>query len=200
MKPIRSIPHAAMAVLLAVLVLGGCATKPNVRSDYDHSADFARYRTFNFASPLSTDKLGYSSLVTQELKSAVTTQMEKRGYKLDSTNPDVLLNFSGKLQEKQDIESTPGPYYGYRTGFYGAWPGYGMGNEVYTVNYTEGTLNVDMVDASRMQMVWEGVIVGEIKKEHLKDREATIDKAVAEIFSKYPFQAGTAQPIATAEK
>jgi hypothetical protein len=202
MKTIRTINFATVMVLsvLAVLTQNGCATKPNVRSDYDHSADFAKYRTFNFASPLSTDKLGYSSLVTQQLKSSVTAQMQQRGYRLDPNNPDLLVNFSGKLQEKQEIESAPGPYYGYRSGFYGAWPGYAMGNEVYTVNYTEGTLNVDMVDASRMQMVWEGVIMGEIKKEHLQNREATIDKAVAQIFAKYPFQAGTAQPIATAEK
>jgi hypothetical protein len=200
MKMLRSMTPVAMVVLVATLLQAGCATKPTVRSDYDHSADFAKYRTFNFASPLSTDKMGYSSLVTQQLKSAVQTQLEQRGYRLDTRNPDLLVNFSGKLQEKQDIESTPGPYYGYRTGFYGAWPGYSMGNEVYTVNYTEGTLNVDMVDASRMQMVWEGVIVGEVTKEHLQNREAAIDKAVAEIFTKYPFQAGTAQPIATAEK
>jgi hypothetical protein len=202
MKTNRTMNAATVVVLsvLAVLMQNGCATKPNIRADYDHSADFAKYRTFNFASPLSTDKLGYSSLVTQQLKSSVTAQMEQRGYKLDPSNPDLLVNFSGKLQEKQEIESAPGPYYGYRSGFYGAWPGYAMGNEVYTVNYTEGTLNVDMVDASRMQMVWEGVIMGEIKKEHLQNREATIDKAVAQIFTKYPFQAGTAQPIATAEK
>lgn len=202
MKTIRSMMFAAVVVVsvLGVLMQTGCATKPNIRSDYDHSADFGKFRTFNFASPLSTDKLGYSSLVTQQMKAAVTQQMEQRGYKLDTTNPDLLVNFSGRLQEKQEIESTPGPYYGYRAGFYGAWPGYAMGNEVYTVNYTEGTVNVDMVDASRMQMVWEGVIMGEVKKEHLENREAAIDKAIAGIFTKFPFQAGTAQPIATAEK
>src|SRR5688572_20904152 len=202
MKTIRSLPLAAVVVIsvLGVLMQSGCATKPNVRSDYDHAADFGQYRTFNFASPLSTDKLGYSSLVTQQLKSAVTMQLEQRGYRLDTSNPDLIVNFSGKLQEKQEIESTPGPYYGYRSGFYGAWPGYSMGNEVYTVNYTEGTLNVDMVDARKMQMVWEGVVVGEVKKEHLAKGEATIDAAVAHIFTKYPFQAGTDQPIATAEK
>jgi hypothetical protein len=72
-----------------------------------------------------------------------------------------------------------------------------MGSDVYTVQYTEGTLNVDLIDARTMQMVWEGVTVGEIKQKHLKDREATINKAVSNIFTKYPFQAGTAQPVAT---
>jgi hypothetical protein len=200
MKTIRLLTLFAVLVVAAVsMLIAGCATKPNVRSDYDHSADFAKYRTFNFASPLSTDKLGYSSLVTQQLKAAVTTQMQQRGYVLDP-KPDLLVNFSGKLQEKQDIESTPGPYYGYRAGFYGAWPGYAMGNEVYTVNYTQGTLNVDMVDSTRMQMVWEGVVVGEVTKAALKDREGSINKAVGVIFTQFPFRAGSAQPVATAGK
>jgi len=71
---------------------------------------------------------------------------------------------------------------------------------VYTVNYTQGTINVDMVDTQRKQMVWEGVAVGEVTKEHLKNRDAAIDKAMTQIFAKFPFQAGTAQPITTAEK
>ena len=201
MRSIRLVTFLAVLCLLAMgVVLQGCATHPDVRADYDHAADFANYRSFNFVDQPSTDKLGYSSLVTQQLKTAVTNQMQQRGYKLDPANPDLLVNVSGRLQEKQEVQSSPsmGPYYGYRAGYYGAWPGYA--NDVYTVNYTQGTINVDMVDAERKQMVWEGIAVGEVTKEHLKNREAAIDKAMTEIFAKFPFQAGAAQPIKTAEK
>ncbi|HEU4624532.1 MAG TPA: DUF4136 domain-containing protein [Steroidobacteraceae bacterium] len=188
-------------VLLTGALLHACASKPDIRSDYDHAADFGKYRTFNFVDPLSTDKMGYSSLVTQQLKTSVTNQMQQRGYQLDTTDPDLLVNFSGRLQDKQEVQSSPSmtPYYGYRVGYYGAWPGYA--NDVYTVNYTMGTLNVDVVDARTKNMVWEGVAVGEVTKKHRENREAAIDKAVAGIFAKYPFQAGTAQPVLkTAEK
>jgi uncharacterized protein DUF4136 len=201
MKSIRLVTFIAVLGLLAISVLlQGCASKPDIRSDYDHAADFSKYRTFNFVEPLSTDKAGYSSLVTQAVKTSITNQMQQRGYKLDTTNPDLLVNVAGRLQEKQEVQSSPsmGPYYGYRAGYYGAWPGYA--NDVYTVNYTQGTINVDMVDSQRKQMVWEGVAVGEVTKEHLKNREAAIDKAMTEIFAKFPFQAGAAQPITTAEK
>ena len=196
MKAMRLMTRVAVVVAHALL-MQGCVTKPTVRADYDHAADFSKYRSFNFVAPLSTDKLGYASLTTQQLKAAVTQQLQQRGYQLDA-KPDLLVNFSGRLQEKQSIESSPSPYYGYR--YYGAWPGYSMGSDVYTVNYTEGTLNVDLVDAQNMRMVWEGVTVGEVTKKHLKDREATINKAVGNIFAKYPFQAGVAQPVATAAK
>jgi Domain of unknown function (DUF4136) len=187
----------AALLLTTGLALQGCATKPNVRAEYDHAADFGKYRTFNFVPQLSTDKKGYSTLTTEQLKSAVTHELQQRGYQV-STEPDLLVNFSGRLEDKQSIESSPTGYYGYRTGYYGAWPGYAMGSDVYTVNYKQGTLNVDIVDAKTMRMVWEGVTVGEVTKKHLKDREATINKAVSNIFAKYPFQAGASQPVETA--
>jgi hypothetical protein len=202
MRSIRVVTcFLVMGLLITGALLQGCASKPDIRSDYDHAADFGKYRTFNFVDPLSTDKMGYSSLITQQLKTSVTQQMQQRGYQLDTTSPDLLVNFSGRLQDKQEIQSSPsmGPYYGYRAGYYGAWPGYT--NDVYTVNYTMGTLNVDIVDAQTKRMVWEGVAVGEVTKKHRENREAAIDKAVTGIFAKFPFQAGTAQPVLkTAEK
>ena len=62
------------------------------------------------------------SLGTQMLQNAASREMEARGYRR-ADNPDLVINFKGKLEEKVDIESTPAPYYGagwgYR-GWYGA--------------------------------------------------------------------------------
>ena len=48
---VRSVRHLLVAA--AVLVLAACATGPRITSDVDPSADFARYRTFAFYSPLA---------------------------------------------------------------------------------------------------------------------------------------------------
>lgn len=179
-----------------VTILAACASSPAIKSDYDHQADFSRYRTFGYMSPLGTDKAGYSTLLTERLKDATRGQMEMRGYVYDAANPDLLVNFNGKLQQKAQVTEAPpppmGPYYGYRSGFYGGWPGYGWGDTVY--QYTEGTLNIDLVDARRKQMVWEGVAVGEVQNPDTATSSQNIDKAVAGIFAKYPFRAGVAAP------
>lgn len=179
-----------------VTILAACASSPAIKSDYDHQADFSRYRTFGYMSPLGTDKAGYSTLLTERLKDATRGQMEMRGYVYDAANPDLLVNFNGKLQQKTQVTEAPpppmGPYYGYRSGFYGGWPGYGWGDTVY--QYTEGTLNIDLVDARRKQMVWEGVAVGEVQNPDAATSSQNIDKAVAGIFAKYPFRAGVAAP------
>ena len=136
MKALKMLASGSMVTLLAA-----CASGPTIKSAYDHQADFSRYRTFGYMSPLGTDKAGYSTLLTERLKDATRGQMEMRGYVYDAANPDLLVNFNGKLQQKTQVTEAPpppmGPYYGYRSGFYGGWPGYGWGDTVY--QYTEGT-------------------------------------------------------------
>ena len=174
-------PTLLAAGCLAAL-LSACATGPSIRSDYDQKADFSRYRTFGYMSPLGTDKAGYSSLLTERLKDATRGQMEMRGYVYNTADPDLLINFNGKLQQKTQVTQAPpaiGPYYGYRSGFYGGWPGYGWGDTVY--QYTEGTLNIDLVDARRKQLVWEGVAVGEVRNPEMAASQQSVEKAVARV-------------------
>jgi hypothetical protein len=129
-------------------------------------------------------------------------EMEARGY-ARSDNPDLVINFKGKLEEKVDVESTPAPYYGagwgYR-GWYGSpYGGYG-GTEVTTRRYNVGTLVVDVVDRERRQVVYQGGYEGVVTKKMLENREATIGDAVAQVFAKYPFVAGQSAPVALPEK
>lgn len=183
----------ARIVLLTglALLLAACATGPKVTSDYDRSANFAAYHSFRFHEPLGTDQAGYESLVTQTLKAAVRQEMEARGYTYVETDADLLINFNGRLERRTDISQTPAPtpvYYGYRRGLYGGWGGYAY--ETRVDQYVEGTLNIDMIDAQRKQLVWEGVAVGRVSKKSQEDRQAAIRAAVAEILAKYPFKAG----------
>ena len=173
-------------------LLSACATGPSIRSDYDQKADFSRYRTFGYMSPLGTDNAGYSSLLTERLKDATRGQMEMRGYVYNTADPDLLINFNGKLQQKPGHPGAAGigPYCGYRSGFWRLarlWLGR------YRLSSTEGTLNIDLVDARRKQ-VWEGVAVGEVRNPEMATSQQSVEKAVAQVFSKYPFRAGVAAP------
>ena len=147
----RLLRRLALPATLAAapLVVAACASGPEVRADYDHSADFGRYRTYGFvsqaaASPISGPE--FTSLALQTIQSAAAREMESRGYRPSST-PDLLLDFNGKLEERTDIESTPVPMYGPGWG-YGGWNGapWGGGQGVTTRHYKVGTLVMDIVD------------------------------------------------------
>ena len=177
-----------VTLAIAALMLAGCASGPEVRANYDQGVDFSAYRTFGFFETLGTDASGYESLVTQTLKSAVRREMEARGYTYAETGADLLINFNAKLAQQTRVSQSPSMYYGYRRGYYGGWGGYGY--DTHVQQYVEGTLNIDLVDARRKQLVWEGVAVGRVTDKQREQRQAAINAAVAEIFSKYPFRAG----------
>ena len=183
-------------VAASLLALAGCASAPDVRVDYDRTADFTRYKTFGFASPLGTDRGGYQSVVSQHLKAATQREMEARGMRLDANAPELLVNFSATLSDKLRVTTAPTMatgvgmgrgYYGYRTGMYTAWPMYA--DQTVVTQYKEGTLNVDVVDAARKQLVWESVVSDSVTQKMLDNVQAAIDAAVAAAFAKYPIPA-----------
>jgi hypothetical protein len=184
-------------ILFAALLWSGlaaCVTAPSLRSDYDRQADFAQFHTFGYMSTLGTDRAGYSSLLTERLKTATRRQMEMRGYRYVASNPDLLINFNGKLEEKTQVIPGPspiGPYFSYRSGSYTGWPDYGFGGHIFP--YTVGILNIDLIDARRQQLVWEGVLEGEVQNLDSIDTPEKVEQNVAQIFSQYPFRAGSAQ-------
>ena len=190
---------AVAGVAVAVLV-AGCASGPDIRGDYDRTADFGKYRTYGFVSQAGTDPTESKSLSMQIMQSAASREMESRGYTRSDT-PDLVVNFKGKLEEKADIESTPAPYYGAGWGYggmrggYGGYGGYG-GSEVTTHRYKVGTLVMDVVDREKRQVVYQGGVEDVVSKKMLENREQSITNAVAHIFSRYPFVAGQSAPVA----
>ena len=189
----------ALAMLGAVLVAAGCESGPRVRAERDKTVDFSQYRTFAFADPLGTDRAGYQTMVSQYLKAATQRELEARGLRLVEADPQTLVNFNGKLSEKFRTTTVPssaitfgyghGGYYGYRTGIYTTWPLYAP--ETRVDSYSEGTLNVDIIDAAKKQMIWEGVAVGRVTDETMENLQPKINEAVAAIFVNYPIKSAS---------
>lgn len=180
------------ALIAFVLLLAGCASVPQVTTDTDPSADFSRYRTFAFHDPLAVESRGYTTPASSIMRAAAKREMEARGYVFDLAAPDLLVNINATLEEKIDVYPSYwgyGGYYGYRGGYYWGAPYFWDDN---TYEYTEGTLNIDLVDAHQKRLVWEGVAVGRISRMQAAERAQRINGTMAEIFAHYPHQAGSA--------
>jgi hypothetical protein len=178
-------------IAIAVIVMAtGCASSPNTYSNKDSNTDFTRYKTFGYFSTLSTDNEQYESLVSNFLKVAVAQEMDKRGLTY-AEDPDIKVNFYINTKEKIRTRNVPttSAYYGYRDPFYDPWMGYG-GYETRVDQYTEGTLNIDVVDASTDKLIWEGFVVGRVTDEAVRNLEETIDKAVAVVMADFPIMPG----------
>ena len=192
--------------LLGILALAagasGCASD-SIRSDYDPEADFSQYATYNFFADAGPESTNYQSFFSQYMVTAITKEMESRGY-TKSNDPDLLVNFNAILREKTDVRTTPAPmygggYYGYRGGFYDPWGGYGYAEQTHVSQYTEGTFNIDLVDARRKKLVWEAVGEGRVSQEDLENLEEAVNEGVPKYFAKYPFTAGSGVPVTPAK-
>lgn len=182
-------------VLVAAALLVACASGPKIKSDYDRSVDFSQYRTYGFFSPLGIEGPNYSTIYGSVFRDAISREMEARGYR-KSEQPDLLINVSAHLQDKTKVTTTTDPfptygYYGYRRGFYSPWYGYNYGTTTHVSQYTEGTVNIDVVDAEAKKMIWEGVAVGRLKENRTNEEvRQAINDGVAKMFAGYPATAG----------
>jgi hypothetical protein len=175
------------ALTLAAVLLAGCETGPQVRSITEPGANLAAYRTFSFAAQPGTNRGGNVTPLTTFFETAIAREMTARGYQQVDSGGDLLVNFNARVTEKADIQSTPGPYYGY--GYYGYRGGMYSGPEVQTVRYKVGTANIDVVDAKRKVVVWEGVADQELTSDVMRNPEPAVANAVAKMFSQFPGRA-----------
>jgi Domain of unknown function (DUF4136) len=179
-------------------ILAGCAGGPNVRTSVDAAVDFGAFRTFGFVEQLGTDRGEYASLVTRALKATVTAEMEKRGYH-PAENPDLLINFQGHSEDKQQAEGMvlgAGFHRGF--GFGGRYGGdYSCWRDVRDV--TQGTLNIDVVDRAKKVAVWEGTVVRELTDAEKKDLVKSLPALAAVVFQAYPYVAGQTAPVVPAK-
>jgi len=184
-----------LGVAAASVALVACATGPRTYSSQNPQADFSSYRTYSYVAQLGTDEPDApTSLLTQFLKGAIDRELQARGYTYVEDGGDLLVNFYVETQEKLESRASlsRGPsvgfgYYAYRRGFYVGWREY-LDSDI--SQYTEGTLNIDLADAARGELVWEGIAIGRVTEEARRDVQAAIDAVVPQIFERYPYRNG----------
>ena len=172
-----SLPAACLCVALPALLAAGCASSPEIRLDRNPTVDLHSFRSFAFFEPVSTDKSLYTTIISGRLKNATRSELERRNYVYDEKNPDLRVNFSLNVMDRQEIRSTPsGGFFASRLGLH----------DIDTVNYRQGTLSVDVVDAHKQALVWQGVAEGRISRKSVDNPGPAVDKVVGEMFTGFP--------------
>jgi Domain of unknown function (DUF4136) len=191
--PQRILRCSALLVFGAALL--ACATpQPEIRTRAAPDAVYSSYSTFGFPEQTGTDRGGYSTIVTDYFKQAVRDQMQQRGFRYVEASPDLIVNFYANVRERTEVRTRPGVghgYYGYRFGLYDVWPLYN--DNVESVTYPVGTANIDIVDAKRKQLIWEGIAEGRISDKAMDQPRETIASVVAQVFQRFNGRAGAVE-------
>lgn len=188
MKPRKHYPYLLLACsLLGLALVSSCTTGPTIRSNVDESVDFHRFRTFAFLNPLGTDREGYQTLISQQLVSSTERELVARGLSRTDTNPDLLINFRVNLDQRLRVTQSPAmpasSVSRHRRGFYNTWPGY---QQTEIRQYEQGTVGIDVVDAGRRQLIWEGLAVDRVTQSTTNNLGPVLNDAVVAIFRDFP--------------
>ena len=161
------------AILASILAaLAGGAQAQSVQTDYDRGFDFSTLKSFAFARQERGpgDPLAANPLNDRRIRTAIDSQLVVHGYTRDSSGPDFLVAYHAATRARTSLQS------------WGYGPGRWRGGRVDVSQYTEGTLIVDMVDATSTQLVWRGTATGTIQ---LKDVDKKIREAVKTLTEKF---------------
>jgi hypothetical protein len=185
----RNILSGLTAVLLAVPA--GLAHE--IRVDFDHGANFTCYKTYSWADSADVPPQGTlfpNPLLRARIESFVEGAFAARGIKRVRTGGDLRISYGIEVTREPvytTFSNGPGPGWGWDGGWGGGW-GWGWGSSFTTTTVQSidiGTLVINMVDANRRKLVFQGTSTQTISSRPEKNNKK-LSKAVNEIFEKYP--------------
>lgn len=163
----------SLLFILSAFLITSCNTV-RVTSDFDRSADFNSYKTYNYHKK-GIEKLELNDLDKRRIVNAIDAQMAAKGFTKTEASPDLLINVLASSKEKINIDNGYGGYWG--------GPYWGSPSRVY--QYTSGTIIIDIVDDKNNKLIWQAAGDG-LNVSDLDRKADDIPEAIAEIMAKFP--------------
>jgi hypothetical protein len=168
--------------LLLLFVLASCSSV-RVNTDYDKNATFDGYKTYAYQKS-GIDKVAISDLDKKRILRSIDEVMTAKGFSKSET-PDLLINFFTKEREQVSVNQfNMGWGYGWGWGWN---PWMWGGNSTSVSQYTEGTLTIDIIDAKKKELIWQGMGEGVLTK-NTEKKDENIKEFVTKILEQYPPQ------------
>lgn len=192
------------SALATALVFSGCSIYTEISVTSGVGADLSEFKSFAWLpDKADTANTPYNNeIIRNNLKNYFGQEMTARGYHVDLDTPDVLLQVTiiNKKQEKEvRYPVYPRPFYYcnyyYCSMYYSPYHYdyyyrhynnycYAMGYCKETIQYTEGSITLNVIDRKANTLVWAGTAKGDIyDPAYIKEN---IHPAVKAIMKRFP--------------
>jgi hypothetical protein len=155
------------------------ALSAQVKTDYDHNANFGQYKTFSWGKVKTRDPL-----LVDRIKDAVDRTLTAKGWSQVDSGGDISIIAMEITQNQQTLNT-------FYDGFGGGWRWRGFGGGGFgdatttTETYQVGTLVVDLFDAKTKNLVWRGSSSDTLSDNADKNTK-NLDKGVEKMFGHFP--------------
>ena len=170
-------PSGIVITLGMMLLAGVVARADKVTSDYDHEVNFSQYKTFMWIQRPKCEE----PFMAERIVSAINAQLKVKGLSEVTEGADMAVGANFATEEQHEWET-------YYSGSGWGWDGGWSTTKVKT--YEVGTLTVDLFDAKRKKLAWQGVAIDELSP-HPRKRDREIGKEIEKMFKVFP--PGTAE-------
>ena len=166
--------------LTALMCLGVAAFAQEVQVDYDRSANFNAYKTYQWVDYKAV-QVG-DELLDRDIKRAVDEQLAGKGLRRVGSGGDLLVGYQAGISQEKEFD---------RIGA-GNWGGpFGWGNwgntRVTTSTIDIGKLTIGLFDPAIKQLVWRGAASKTLNISKDPDKNyRNLEKAMAKLFRNYP--------------
>ena len=172
-----------MVLLASLFAVGACGAGIRAGADFAPDVDFGAMSTFTWDEqddrPVGDARLENNPLFEARLHQAIERELLARGLRPSTSNAGLVVHHHATVRDHVEVYEADRAA-GYST------PEYGDGTRV--VQYEEGTLLIDIADASTMELVWRGWAQFDIGRALSEPAQLTaqIDEAVALMFERFP--------------
>jgi hypothetical protein len=169
--------------LTLLMSLGVAGFAQQVQFDYDRSANFGAYKTYQWVDYKPVD-VG-DQLLDQDIKRAVDAQLAARGLRRVESDGDLLVGYQAGISQEKQFNGTGwggGPF-GWGGGPWGGW----SSGTVTSSTIDVGKLVVGLFDPATNHLVWRGSASKTLNLSKDADKNyRTLEKAMAKLFRNYP--------------
>jgi hypothetical protein len=185
-------------VVIAIAGFTSCSITSHV--EVATGVNFNNYKTFGWVdgNGEKTEDSADNDIVDNNIKNAISLQLEKQGWKQTNQNPDVTLDYN--VMVEKNVKQVSEPVYNYSYGYpyshyyYNPWH-HRMGYMYYPIDlmklhthnvpFKQGTLTVNMIDSKTNQLVWQGWASGDVTSKYVTTPEMNSD--ITSIFKKFNY-------------
>lgn len=182
-----------LLVLGLALILSACATSFKVATDYDEKFDFNNKQTYALIYPKDIQTTR-NDLIKNRIEKALRNELKQKGFsETDKNQASIWISYFTTTEKQQDIRTYQNynHFYGYARCYRCVYPAPVMTTDVHVVNYTEGTLIIDVINPENNQLKWRGTTKSRITTSQadsltVDERTEKVNAAVGAIMLEYP--------------
>lgn len=176
--------------ILIIALMSSCSTV-KVVSEVSKTIDSDKYKTYTFLGWQQGSSERLNDFDKQRIRDAFKSELSQRGLTYQESGADMAITLYVVIDEKTsvtaytDLYDMPafGGYYRFDHGW-----GYGYASTSFQENdYLEGTLVMDVFDASTKEQIWQGIAISTVVQNPQK-REKTIPNKISILMNKFPIE------------